>query len=216
MALPQAVVFDMDGTLLDTEVLARVCFLQACQDFELEVDVRVYDACVGATWEATEQIMKAGFGASFPYEGISARWAEHYHNFVDHKPVPLKAGIAQVLTALQARGLPMAVATSSRRPVVETKLALASIDHHFDFLICGGETPRGKPHADPYLTAAARLNVDPGQTWAVEDSDNGVRSAVAAGLIVFQIPDELSPSEEVLKLGHKIVPTALDLLPHLL
>jgi HAD superfamily hydrolase (TIGR01509 family) len=166
----------MDGTLLDTEVLARACFLQACKDLSWEVDEKVYD---------------------------------------QHR-VPLKPGIRAVLEQLEVLGISMAVATSSRRTTVETKLALAGIDHHCKGLICGGETPRGKPHADPYLYAVDQLQLTPQRCWAVEDSDNGVRSAVAAGLLVFQIPDELQPTEQVLKLGHNILPSALALLPHLL
>ena len=109
----------------------------------------------------------------------------------------------------------MAVATSSRRTTVEKKLALAGIDHHFDFLVCGGETPRGKPHADPYLAAVAELDMQAHCCWAIEDSDNGVRSAVAAGLVVFQIPDEMAPSDEVYALGHEVLASATDLLPRL-
>jgi HAD superfamily hydrolase (TIGR01509 family) len=205
----------MDGTLLDTEVLARACFERACRDLGWSADAAIYDLCVGATWEATEQIMRSGFGNDFPYEKISARWSKHYHDFVDHQPVPIKPGIDKVLKKLQEMSVPMAVATSSHRNAVETKLSLAGIDHHFQHLVCAGETLRGKPQPDPYLAAVAGLGLPGSRVWAVEDSDNGVRSAHAAGLVVFQIPDELAPLQEIVKLGHEILDSALELLPRL-
>jgi HAD superfamily hydrolase (TIGR01509 family) len=205
----------MDGTLLDTEKLARLYFLQACADVGWSIDVTVYDRCVGTTWEETERIMRTGFGADFPYQRMDARWSELYQAHVHHKPVDIKPGVGAVLQRLSDLSVPMAVATSSRRPTVEKKLALAGIQHHFDFLVCSGETPRGKPHADPYIAAVARLELQAHRCWAVEDSDNGVRSAVAAGLLVFQIPDEMAPSDEIYALGHEVLPSAKDLLPRL-
>jgi beta-phosphoglucomutase-like phosphatase (HAD superfamily) len=73
----------MDGTLLDTERLARACFLRACRDVGWEVDVRIYDRCVGTTCLATKRIMLEGFGADFPHEAMSEHWSEHYHAHVN-------------------------------------------------------------------------------------------------------------------------------------
>ena len=205
----------MDGTLLDTETLARSCFLQACEELDWQVDVAVYDRCIGTTWEETERIMRSGFGDKFPYENIEACWTAHYHAHVDHKPVAIMPGIEAVLGRLASLGVPMAVATSSRRGVVERKLQLAGLDGHFEFLVCGGETSRGKPFADPYLLALQKLGVAPGECWAIEDSDNGVRAAVAAGMLVFQIPDQMAPCDEVYALGHQVLPSATELLDKL-
>ncbi len=210
--MPAAVVFDMDGTLLDTERLARACFARACEDVGWQADMAVYDRCVGTTWEATERIIRVGYGPDFPYERMSERWEARYHAHVHHEPVDLKPGVDALLEWLQAADIPMAVATSSRRPTVEAKLHLAGLDHYFVSLVCGGETPAGKPAADPYLAAVARLGVAPRASWAVEDSDNGVRAAHAAGLEVFQIPDELAPHPDVRALGHRVCRSAREIL----
>ncbi len=209
---PAAVVFDMDGTLLDTERLARRCFARACRDVGWEPDMAVYDRCVGTTWEATERIIRQGFGPDFPYVRMSAVWTDYYHAHVHHEPVDLKPGIVEVLERLTVLGIPMAVATSSRRPTVETKLELAGIDGYFKHLICGGETAAGKPAADPYLAALSALDARSPGSWAIEDSDNGVRAAHAAGMTVFQIPDELEPDATVLALGHAVLSSAHELL----
>lgn len=214
--MPAGVVFDMDGTLLDTEKLARSCYVQACADFDWPFEAAVFDRCVGTTWEETERILRSSFGPAFPYDDIEARWTQLYHNHVDHYPVDVKPGIEQVLAKLAQSGVPLSVATSSLRPTVERKLELARLDHHFEFLICGGETVRGKPFADPYLAAVERMQLAPRTCWAIEDSDNGVRSAIAAGLVVFQIPDEMAPADEIVSFGHEILPSAVDLLAKLL
>lgn len=93
--------------------------------------------------------------------------------------------------------MPMAVVTSSRRPVVATKLEMAGLTNYFRFSVCGGETAEGKPHPVPYLNGLDQLDLAADQCRALEDSDSGVRSATAAGLCVLQIPDEFGPSAEV-------------------
>lgn len=205
----------MDGTLLNTETLARACFLRACDELGWQADVAVYDRCIGTTWEETERIMRRGFGDEFPYEKIEACWSAHYNVHVLHQPVAIMPGIEAVLSRLADLGVPMAVASASRRGVVERKLQLAGLDKHFEILVCSGETPRGKPYADPYLLALEHLDVVAGDCWAIEDSDNGVRAAVAAGMLVFQIPDQTIASDEVAAFGHRVLPSAVDLL-HLL
>lgn len=213
---PAGVIFDLDGTILETEKLARRCFLEACADVgHADIDITVYDACVGTTHEATEQIMRAGFGPKFPFEKMSARWSEIYAMHITRRPVPRRPGIEMLLSRLHEMDIPMAIATSSRRPTVETKLDKARLALYFRFYICGGEAEVGKPHPAPYLKAVETLDLRAQDCWAIEDSDNGVRAAHAAGLEVFQIPDELAPSKQIRELGHEILPSALDLLDRL-
>jgi beta-phosphoglucomutase-like phosphatase (HAD superfamily) len=88
------------------------------------------------------------------------------------------------------------------------------LHHYFDELVCGGETARGKPHPDPYLRACNLLNVSPEECWALEDSMNGTRAALSAGLSVFQIPDLIEPQGPERDLGQEIVPSLLRVLAH--
>ena len=216
MSKPAGVVFDLDGTLLETEKLARQCFVQACSDVGYpDINIDIYNQCVGTTHEATEQIMRSGYGPAFPYEAMAERWSTIYRAEVETKPVPLRPGIADLLARLQELEIAMAVATSSRRDVVEPKLQHAEINHYFEFSVCGGEAEQGKPHPAPYLMAIDRLDLANTDCWAIEDSDNGVRSAHGAGLTVFQIPDELEPSQQIRALGHEILSSALDLVDRL-
>lgn len=212
MNLPEGVVFDLDGTLLETERLARECFQSACQDLNLPFKAQVYDQCVGTTHEATDRLLQAGYGAQLDLSAFSARWSEHYQRVVQNEPVPVKAGVVELVERLAARGIPLAIATSSRRVTVEQKLSFHPFAEKFEFFLCGDEVLRGKPDPWPYLHAAERLQLAPGTCWAIEDSDNGVRSAHAAGYFVVQIPDLLPPTPATVALGHKIVSTAIDLL----
>ena len=121
-------------------------------------------------------------------------------------------GAVALLDHLRDLSIPMALATSTRRPTTELKLVGAGLDSYFCPMICGEETPRGKPHPDPYLAAADVLHLAPAQCWALEDSENGVRAALSAGCVVFQIPDLVAPSAEMRALGHVIKTSLLDVL----
>ncbi len=210
---PRAVVFDMDGTLLESERLARACFLAACEDVGWRgVDITVYDKCVGSTHAMTRQILLEGYGADFPVDDMEQHWSRRYHQHIEQYPLALKPGVIELMSKLRERDIPMALATSSLRPTTTTKLTMAGLIDFFHHLVCGGEAEQGKPHPAPYLKATAQLSVAPADCWALEDSDNGVRSAHAAGLQVIQIPDELAPSDDVRRLGHPILSTATLLL----
>lgn len=205
MKWPQGVVFDMDGLLLDSERVARECFVAACRDCDWDPDLDVYDLCIGSTYAATEQILCSNFGPQFPWEAVRERWDALYHAHVLHQPLAVKSGAVELLELLGDHEVPMALATSTRRETTSTKLDNAKLSAHFEHLVCGGETTRGKPHPDPYLEAVQRLGLTPDVCWACEDSDNGVRAAVAAGLTVFQVPDLVAPADALKRLGHAIV-----------
>jgi HAD superfamily hydrolase (TIGR01509 family) len=202
----------MDGLLLDSERLARETFVTACRAAGWEPDLAVYDLCVGSTYEGTERILKTEYGTDFPFETVSRRWGALYEERVLYQAIDIKSGALELLIRLDELGIPRALATSTGRSITTAKLKNARLDGFFAQLVCGGETERGKPHPDPYLEAAARLLLDPGQCWALEDSNNGVRAAHAAGLRVFQVPDLVAPSTEARALGHEIVDSLFDVL----
>ena len=204
-AHPDGVLFDMDGLLLDSERLARDAFVRACEDHGWPADLDSYQRCIGSTYEKTREILVAAYGADFPYETVDASWHHHYHARLADGPVPVKAGAEALLAHLWARQVPMALVTSTRRETAVTKLEATGLLDFFAALVCGGETEKGKPDPDPYLAAAARLDLEPRACWALEDSANGVRAAVSAGCVVFQVPDLVPPTTELARLGHRIV-----------
>jgi len=202
---PRAVVFDMDGLLLDSERLALEAFEAASASLGWEPDLAVYRRCIGSTYAATQAVLEAVLPLGLSYPVFDARWSQCYAERLDAGALEIKPGAEELLRALVDLGIPRALATSTRRPVAEHKLALTGLAEFLPVRICGGETSRGKPHPDPYLAAIAALGVWAPEAWACEDSDPGVRAAVAAGLAVFQVPDLLQPEPAVRALGHRIV-----------
>lgn len=200
----------MDGLLLDSERLARDAFVRACTELGWPADLVAYHRCIGSTYRQTEDILRQAYGLGFPYEAIDERWSSHYHARLAEGPVPVKPGAVELLECLAARSVPVVLVTSTRRPTAEEKLTATGLLTYFERLICGGETTRGKPHPDPYLTAAGALSLAPSRCWAVEDSANGVWSAHGAGCTVFQVPDLVAPTTEIRELGHRIVTTLHD------
>jgi HAD superfamily hydrolase (TIGR01509 family) len=207
---PAAVVFDMDGLLLDSERVAREAFLEACELFGVVVDDAVYARCIGSTPAGTRAVLRDALGPGFDYGAFDRRWDDRYRRRLDAAPVDLKPGAMELLEDLATLGIPRGLATSTGRSLATRKLADAGVISHFACLICGGETSRGKPFPDPYLAAVSALGVRAESAWALEDSENGVRSAHAAGLEVIQVPDLVAPSAELLALGHAVVGSLFD------
>lgn len=212
MVEPAGVLCDMDGLLLDSERLARDAFVRACTEIGWEADLSVYHRCIGSTHETTEEILTDHFGPEFPYKRLDARWSDLYHARLAQGPVPVKTGARELLEQLHARSTPVALVTSTRRSTALSKLEASGLLGYFDALVCGGESERGKPHPHPYLAAADRLGLATLSCWALEDSENGVRSALEAGCTVFQVPDLVQPGDQLRRLGHTVVESLLDVL----
>ena len=203
---PTAVVFDMDGLLLDTEKQAMAGFVYACRANGVTANVAAYRRTIGTRMRDSRRILIDGHGPDFPFDAVYAAWGE-YANGLKGEPVPVKPGAREILATAQQAGLPCGLATSTREPYATEKLRAAGLDGYFAVKVTGDRVERGKPHPEPYSRAATELGVDPARSWAFEDSANGVRAALAAGCRVFQIPDLVQPDAEVRALGHTILPS---------
>jgi HAD superfamily hydrolase (TIGR01509 family) len=201
----KAVVFDMDGLLLDSERIALATFISACRECGFEPDVEVYYRCVGVNEAKTKQILIEGYGDKYPFEKVDKLWHARYEEEAEKRPFPLKPGVKELLEFLERRGIKKACATSTRHASAERKLNNARILRYFDFIIGGDEIVKCKPDPEIYLKACEKLNIIPSECLALEDSDNGVLSAYAAGMQVVQVPDMLQPSDKVKALGHRIL-----------
>ena len=199
MSLPRpvrAVVFDMDGLLFDTETLYRDCMLAAAAARGHEMPVDLYLRMIGLPWGGSFTLLRDHFGEAFDVQAFLDTAKAH---FLERRNAELamKAGVTEVLDALDARGLPRAIATSSSHDSVTHHLEMHRLTGRFHALVAHGDYARGKPAPDPYLTAAERLGVAPEDCLALEDSHNGVRAAAAAGMMTVMVPDLLEPTEEM-------------------
>jgi HAD superfamily hydrolase (TIGR01509 family) len=192
----EAVVFDMDGLLVDSETMYRDCMMAVATRYGRELPLSVYLTMIGLAHPESRRNAVRHFGEDFPYDTyLQDVWAEasRQHEI----GVPLKPGALELLDYLQAADLPCAIATSSRHHVVELQLGRKGLLPRFRAVVAGGDCARGKPHPDPFLAAAEKLGVDPTLCLALEDSHNGVRSAHAAGMMTVMVPDLLDATDEM-------------------
>jgi HAD superfamily hydrolase (TIGR01509 family) len=209
MAFPhpiRAVVFDMDGLLVDTEILIRDLIMQLAPKFGAELPESVFQQMVGLPSDASDAVARAHFGPDYPLEALEAEMTVHVRAAMEIG-VALKTGVVELLDYLDATGIPRAIATSSSHGAVQRTLGPSGILPRFHTIVAAGDYPRGKPNPDPFLTAAARLGVPPQQCLALEDSHNGVRAAHAAGMMTVMVPDLLVATDEMREKCHAIAET---------
>ena len=193
---PRAVIFDLDGLLIDSERLVFDAMAAAAPKFGRVMDMPTFLTLVGLPRAANDQQLLAHYGAEFPIEAFNDAVRAHM-NAEAVAVAALKTGVGEVLDALDERGLPRALCTSSGRPWVDRHFSAHDLARRFDAIVARGDYIEGKPSPEPYLKAATALSVEPGDCLALEDSHNGVRAAHAAGMMTIMIPDLLAPTDEM-------------------
>ena len=138
----KAIIFDMDGLLLDSERIALVAFFEATEQLGFRVDMDVYLRCIGTNAEGTREILTEALGRNFPLEELEVVWTERHAAKTARRPVPPKDGAQKLLDWSSSHRLPMAVATSTNREDATEKLRNAGLLHYFSFLVCGDEVER--------------------------------------------------------------------------
>ena len=191
-----AVVFDMDGTLLDTELVFKEIVWDVSRSLGFTMTTEVHLGMVGTSNEAAQQLLVETYGISFPY----ALFNEECRRIMKGRlaqSVPVKTGVPEMLAELRERRIPMAVATSSRSAHALGHLGTAGLLEMFQAIVARDDVVNPKPHPEPYLLAARHLGVEPANCLAIEDSNTGVRAAAAAGMQTVMVPDLLQPTDEV-------------------
>jgi beta-phosphoglucomutase-like phosphatase (HAD superfamily) len=200
-----AIIFDMDGLLLDSERMFRIVWQLAATDLGVEMNDAIFFSLIGLNRRSAEARLKSVYGPTWDHEALNSRIDHHWHAIGGHDAIPVKSGVTELLDHLDASSLPRAVATSTPRLNAEQKLTKVGLLDRFHGLVGGDEVAAGKPAPDPYLKAAALLNVDPARCLALEDSPNGLRAARAAGMTVIMVPDLIAPTEALRDVAHHVM-----------
>jgi len=190
---PLGIVFDLDGTLIDSEALVREAHFAACDQLGYTMSDAQFLSLVGHHREANDLQLRAFYGADFPLDVF----IETTRAYVGERVAPLKPGAAALMDALDGARTPYALATSSRRPWVERHFTAHGLTTRFRAVVTRQDVVNGKPDPEPYLKASAALGLAPGDVLALEDSYAGVRSAYGAGCMIVMTPDLLAPDEEM-------------------
>jgi HAD superfamily hydrolase (TIGR01509 family) len=201
----EAVIFDMDGLLLDSERIAFDAFRYACARLNLGDQSKVFMKCLGTNQLAGERILYQEFRAIANVSEFIRLWDERYLSETTKQAVPLKLGASALLQRLSALEIPMAVATSTKTLRARAKLENSGILAYFSAVVGGDQVEHSKPAPDIYWHAAQMVGAKAASCLVLEDSDNGVRAGVAAGMSVIQIPDLMPPSRELLALGAPVM-----------
>jgi HAD superfamily hydrolase (TIGR01509 family) len=193
MAYPDplaAVLFDMDGTLVDSEKVWDVGLTELAHRYGGQLSAAARARMVGTSMTESMSILHADLGQPWREPRASVEWLEERVKELFADGLVWRPGASELLAEAHAAGIPMALVTATRRHLVD--VALQTIGRsHFGAVVCGDEVDETKPHPLPYLTAAALLGVDIRRCVAIEDSPTGVASARAAGAVVLAVPCEV-------------------------
>jgi HAD superfamily hydrolase (TIGR01509 family) len=207
-----AVIFDLDGLLIDTEHHSEKAFHESVAAAGLADQGWLFQSLVGTTEDTHTARLAEELGDKTDPIAFRRDWVDRFHQSMNDEPPGLLTGVEDMLQWLQQHQIKRAVATSSRTPDGEKKLVDAGIRDYFGTVICGDQVARSKPHPDIYLKAGEAIGADMQRSLGLEDSANGVRAAHAAGLQVIQIPDRAPPTEDLLQLGHRVCDNMHDVL----
>lgn len=204
----RAVVFDMDGLMLDSERIAQKAWQQASSEAGHDLPDEVFSRVVGRTMSDIRLEIAAIFGRNFPLDVIYQRKQALVEEYLNNEGLPQKPGLIELLERVVRCGLKVAVASSSTCEVIERSLRIAGISAgYFDAMVGGDEVINGKPAPDIFLLAADVLGVAAENCLVLEDSNAGVQAAHAAGMLVLMIPDIVPPSASSRVFAHRVFPS---------
>lgn len=191
------IIFDMDGTLIDSERMLISKWKDVAAEFHIPDIEETLMQCIGINSHETEALFYRIYGEDFPYRKYTGMVSQRFHEDINRNGLPVKPGTYQLFQFLKENHYRIGLASSTREAVVREEMESIGLLEFFDVIVGGDMVSHSKPHPEIYLTAAKMLNVPPEQCYAVEDSPNGIRSAYQAGMRTLMVPDLIAPDREL-------------------
>lgn len=201
----EAVVFDMDGLLLDSERVSQDVFLKASEILGAPVTSEAALKMIGRNTASCYLYLTELLGDEKAVTSLLQKTHELYEAEFESGRIPLKPGVLNLLDTLDDLRIPRAIATSTKKHIAIRKLTKVDVVTRFDFIVGGDEVVHGKPAPDIYLKACELLGADPTHCIACEDSAFGIQAAFTAGLRAILVPDLLTPTEEMRRQAWRVV-----------
>ena len=193
----KAVVFDMDGTIFDSEKLVLDCWEKVGEKHGIAGIREVFIKCIGTNKVRTKQIVLEAYGDSFAYDVFSQESSALFREVTEREGLPVKKGTHEILDFLRENHIPMGLASSTRLAIVAEELKQAGLYEYFRVVMGGDQLQNSKPAPDIYLMTCSKMGVAPSDAYAIEDSYNGIRSAYSAGMKPIMVPDLLPATDEM-------------------
>lgn len=202
----QAVIFDMDGVIFDSERYVIECWKIVGEKYHIPDIEKMCLECTGINATLTKKKMLDHYGQDFPYEKYREEERAIFQSKVSGGRLPVKKGARELLAFLKEKGIKVALASSTRKEVVHKELAEANLIDYFDAIICGDMVKKSKPEPDIFLAACEALGVSPKDCIGIEDSHNGVRACHSAKLFTIMVPDLMPVTSQMKELANMILP----------
>ena len=213
------IIFDMDGVISDSEAVYLAGYLHAAELYGLPEDDmrRAVDLATGVTDDQERRIMTETFGhlPQFDMDRTYKACRDYFANVVETGQMQLKPGAKEILQYLKEQEIPVGLASSSPRRMIEKVLGRHDVLRYFDVIVSGDMVSHGKPDPEIFLTCAAQMGISSEEfkeTYVIEDSHNGIRAAFDAGMQPVMVPDRLAPNEEMRQKAAAILPSLNDLI----
>lgn len=196
----RAVIFDMDGVILNTEPLLAKYWCMAAREFGFPMEYEQALTLRSMCEKYASPFLKKTFGEGFDYRTVRARRKELMNRDIEENGLELKPGIKELLDYIDTTELKAAVATATDMERAERYLKSVGLYERFDKICCGPMVKNGKPDPDLYLFASEQIGISPSECIAIEDSPNGIKSAYGAGMNTIMVPDLSQPDSELEKM----------------
>jgi HAD superfamily hydrolase (TIGR01509 family) len=194
---PKLVIFDMDGTMLDTEPISMNATMKAGEVLGVKFTQELCESFMGKSVVVIAEIIRKKFGADFNVEKVFELHGKFYDEYLTKHGVPAKPGIFEFLDKLESLGIKKCVATSTARERATRKLASIDLARRFEIIIGGDDVTNGKPAPDIFLKAAASCGFAPHECVVIEDTEAGILGATSAGIRTIVVPDVAPLNEKI-------------------